>query len=375
FKAEGKETVEQTFNRLQAIVSHLEFMDVEIKQDDLNQNDLYNHLKVYEPEVQKKSESNSQNMAFFSSAKNSSGNGEVNTASIPNASTQVSHASANVAPASISLDTACAYIASQSNGSHIKYEDINQIDEDDIEEMDIKWNTALLSMRVDRYWMKTGKKISIQGSVGPPGAKKRVEEKTTDKEENHALVVDEEAPTEFSLMAKSSTDNEVFDNSLCSKAYKKNTDSLNSKIIELSEKLGDTKNMLYHYKLETLKKEKEGLDSKLTGFKSASKDLDNLLESQRSDKNKEGPSPIVESNLNDLQNNSSSVSEIGESNGSILSKPEIKFVKATNSPTVVKTNKDETVRKTFVKYAEMCRKNSKMSNVRGNQRNWNNLKS
>nr|GEY42385.1 hypothetical protein [Tanacetum cinerariifolium] len=38
FKAEGKETLEQTFNRLQATVSHLEFMDVEIEQDDLNQN-------------------------------------------------------------------------------------------------------------------------------------------------------------------------------------------------------------------------------------------------------------------------------------------------------------------------------------------------
>nr|GFA42982.1 ribonuclease H-like domain-containing protein [Tanacetum cinerariifolium] len=37
FKAEGKETLEQTFNRLQAIVSHLEFIDVEIKQDDMNQ--------------------------------------------------------------------------------------------------------------------------------------------------------------------------------------------------------------------------------------------------------------------------------------------------------------------------------------------------
>nr|GEW83590.1 hypothetical protein [Tanacetum cinerariifolium] len=37
FKAKGKETLEQTFNRLQAIVSHLEFMDVEIEQDDLNQ--------------------------------------------------------------------------------------------------------------------------------------------------------------------------------------------------------------------------------------------------------------------------------------------------------------------------------------------------
>nr|GFB79694.1 hypothetical protein [Tanacetum cinerariifolium] len=101
FKAEGTETLEQTFNSLQAIVSHLEFMDVEIEQDDLNQkfltslapewpmytivwrnrsdldtmslDDQYNHLKVYEPEVQKKSESNSQSMAFISSAKNSSG--------------------------------------------------------------------------------------------------------------------------------------------------------------------------------------------------------------------------------------------------------------------------------------------------------------
>nr|GFC78183.1 hypothetical protein [Tanacetum cinerariifolium] len=41
--------------------------------------------------------------------------------------------------------------------------DINQIDEDDIEEMDIKLNMALLSMRADIYWKRTGKKITIQG--------------------------------------------------------------------------------------------------------------------------------------------------------------------------------------------------------------------
>nr|GFA47557.1 hypothetical protein [Tanacetum cinerariifolium] len=35
---------------------------------------------------------------------------------------------------------------------------------DDMEEMDIKWNMALLSMRADKFWKKTGKKISIQGS-------------------------------------------------------------------------------------------------------------------------------------------------------------------------------------------------------------------
>nr|GFA62656.1 ribonuclease H-like domain-containing protein [Tanacetum cinerariifolium] len=61
-------------------------------------------------------------------------------------------------------DTACAYIASQSSGSQIKFEDINQIDEDDIEEIDIKWNMALLSMRANKFWKRTGKKISIQGS-------------------------------------------------------------------------------------------------------------------------------------------------------------------------------------------------------------------
>ncbi|GKD65053.1 hypothetical protein Tco_1307161 [Tanacetum coccineum] len=37
FKAEGSKILEQTFNRLQAIVSHLEFMGVLIEKDDLNQ--------------------------------------------------------------------------------------------------------------------------------------------------------------------------------------------------------------------------------------------------------------------------------------------------------------------------------------------------
>nr|GFA17450.1 hypothetical protein [Tanacetum cinerariifolium] len=171
FKAEGKDTEEQTFNRLQAIVSHLEFMGVEIEQDGLNQkfltsltpewlmytivwrnrsdfdtmslDDLYNHLKVYEPEVQKKSESNSHNMAFISSAKTNSGKEKGNTASFSTGSTQVSPASADVATASFSHDT---------------------IDKDDNKEMDIKWNMALLSMRADRFWKKTRKKITIQGT-------------------------------------------------------------------------------------------------------------------------------------------------------------------------------------------------------------------
>nr|GFC51914.1 hypothetical protein [Tanacetum cinerariifolium] len=105
---------------------------------------------------------------------------------------------------------------------------------------------------------------------------------------------------------------------------------------------------------------------------SGSKDLNTLLGSKRSDKNKEGlgysvvppspaqvysppkrdmswtglpefaddtitdycrPSPSIESNSSDLQNSDTSVYENGESSKSIMSKPMIKFMKAADSPT------------------------------------------
>nr|GFB71623.1 hypothetical protein [Tanacetum cinerariifolium] len=59
---------------------------------------------------------NTQNMAFISSTKHSRGNDEVNTASVYTTSSNVPTASANVTTVSISQETACAYIASQSGG-------------------------------------------------------------------------------------------------------------------------------------------------------------------------------------------------------------------------------------------------------------------
>nr|GEX70299.1 reverse transcriptase domain-containing protein [Tanacetum cinerariifolium] len=459
--------------------------------DTMSLDDLYNHLKVYESKVQKKSKSNSQNKAFISSAKHSSGNEEVNIASVSTDSTNVSTASANIRVASISQDTACAYIASQSSGSQIKFEDINQIDEDDMEEMKFKWNMALLSMRADRLWKKTGKKISIQGTdvagfdklkvkcfnchkMGhfarecraprsqdrkrrdnykqgskveeyAPKALMAIDEVGWDwsymanDKENHALVADEEDPTEFALMAKTSAESKVFDNSLCSKACKKNTDSLNSKITNLDDKLGDAKNMIYHYKLglaqikarlvehrnqevkycekirvlefktesranciktltkdlELLKKEKGKLETKLTSFQTASKDLDSLLKSQRLDKNKEGlgysaipplpaqvysppkkdlswtgllkfaddtvtnysrPAPNIESSLYDAQNRNPSVTVTKASPSTISPKSFIKFVKATDRSTETKTAKVETAKPT-VKYVAVSHNN------------------
>nr|GEZ07767.1 ubiquitin hydrolase [Tanacetum cinerariifolium] len=166
--------------------------------------------------------------------------------------------------------------------------------------------------------------------------------------------------------------------------------------------------------LETLKEEKDVVDGKLARLLKSSKDLESLIESQRSDKVNEGvgynvvpppaadlylspkkdlswtglpefaddtvtdysrPSPTIESTSEDGQNRNSSAFENGEPIDSILSKPAVKFVKAVDRPAErPTTNKAETVKKPTVKYAEKYRRPSKKPTVRGNQRNWNNLK-
>nr|GFA45640.1 hypothetical protein [Tanacetum cinerariifolium] len=87
------------------------------------------------------------------------------------------------------------------------------------------------------------------------------------------------------------------------------------------------------------------------------------------------PSPAIESTSDNAQNKNPSVIETGASPSTISPKPFIKFVKANNSLTKSKTDKVETAKKPHVKYAEQYRKPTKKPNVRGNQRNWNNLKS
>nr|GEW43570.1 ubiquitin hydrolase [Tanacetum cinerariifolium] len=88
------------------------------------------------------------------------------------------------------------------------------------------------------------------------------------------------------------------------------------------------------------------------------------------------PSPAIESTSDDLQKKITSVTKTGASDSTILSKPAIKFVKAIDrAPERPKTDKGETVKKHAIKYVELYRKPSKKSTVRGNQRNWNNLKS
>nr|GEX36590.1 hypothetical protein [Tanacetum cinerariifolium] len=81
-----------------------------------------------------------------------------------NTSYEVSTASTQVSTANLSEATVYAFLASQLNGSHLLYEDLVQTHEDDLEEMDLKWQLELLSMRTQRFFQKTGRKITINGN-------------------------------------------------------------------------------------------------------------------------------------------------------------------------------------------------------------------
>ncbi|GJR47890.1 ribonuclease H-like domain-containing protein [Tanacetum coccineum] len=158
----SKESLDSIFNRLQKIVTQLVILGENISQEDLNLKFLRSlpsewNSQIIEQEVNRtansSSSSSSQNMAFVSSP---SSTNEVNTAyGVSTANTQVSPASTQVSTAST--------------------QDLEQIHKDDIEEMDLKWQLALMSMRKRRFFKKTGRKITINGSDTAGYDKSKVE--------------------------------------------------------------------------------------------------------------------------------------------------------------------------------------------------------
>ncbi|GJU82071.1 ribonuclease H-like domain-containing protein [Tanacetum coccineum] len=124
--------------------------------DTMSMDDLYNNLKVYEPEVKGMSSSSSstQNMTFVSSSNNntSSTNEAVNTAhGVSTASTHVN--AANFTNIDNLSDT-------------VIY---------DMEEMDLRWQMAMLTMRARRFLKNIGRMLTVNGNETISFDKSKVE--------------------------------------------------------------------------------------------------------------------------------------------------------------------------------------------------------
>nr|GEV68659.1 uncharacterized mitochondrial protein AtMg00810-like [Tanacetum cinerariifolium] len=228
--------------------------------DTLSMDDLYNNLKVYEAEIKGQSSSspNSQSVALVSSDNTGNTNEAVNT----------------------------AYNVSAAN--------LLQIDTDDLEEMDLKWQVECYNCHKRGHFTREYRAPRSQGNRNRDNTKRVVLVETP----ANALVVTngmcydwryqaEEGPTNFALMAFSSSGSSSSDT-------------------ELEESL----------------KEKDDLKLKLEKFETSFRNLTNLINSQLSSKDKTGIGYDSQLNERDLNNKSdvfesasnSSVNESEENN-------------------------------------------------------------
>nr|GEV05977.1 reverse transcriptase domain-containing protein [Tanacetum cinerariifolium] len=133
-------------------------------------NHLFYSLMIYEAEVKSSSSTSTstQNIDFMSSQNTDSTNDQVSAVA------SVSAASARIPvsglPSVDTLSNAVIYLffASQSNSPQLDNHDLRQIDTDDLEEMDLKWKMAMLTMRARRFLQRTGKNLgaNVPTSMG-----------------------------------------------------------------------------------------------------------------------------------------------------------------------------------------------------------------
>ncbi|GJX06834.1 hypothetical protein Tco_0194766 [Tanacetum coccineum] len=129
--------------------------------DTLSLDDIYNNLKIYELEVKGTSSSstNTQNVAFVSSNNTNSTNGAVTT--VHGATTASTQATAINSTTIDNLSDAviCSFFASQPNSPQLDNED-----PDDLKEIDLRWQMAMLTMRIMRFLKNTRRKFSVNGT-------------------------------------------------------------------------------------------------------------------------------------------------------------------------------------------------------------------
>ncbi|GJU57779.1 putative ribonuclease H-like domain-containing protein [Tanacetum coccineum] len=349
FSASSAESLDSIFNRLHKIVSRLAILGVVIAQEDLNLkilnslppewnthvvvwmnkaeietmsiDDLYNNFKIVEQSIKK----------------------YVGASSVSTVNPNVNTASPQVSTASFSDNDVYAFMVENPNGSNLLQQDLEQIHEDDLEAIDLKWQLSLLSMRAKRYYQRTGKKIFINANDTDGYDKSNVEcfnchkmghfarecrasrnkegqfrnQDNTRKQGNNedtsskamlaidgvgfdwSDMVEEQVQTNMALMAFS--DSELNQTEFTAATYKRGLATVEELItyrkneVLFSEEVAvlkrevackDYKINVLKSEFEKVKQDKESIEFKINKFDKASKDLDKLLGSQIIDKSK-----------------------------------------------------------------------------------------
>nr|GEX42851.1 putative reverse transcriptase domain-containing protein [Tanacetum cinerariifolium] len=223
-----------------------------------------------------------------------------------------------------------SFFSSQSNSLQLGNDELKQIYADDLEEMELKWKMAMLTMRAQRFLQKTGRNLRANGitsimfdmlkydGVGSYDWSFQAEEEPT----NYALMT-------FTSSSSSSFDNEVASCSkYCTKAYatlQSNYDKLTNdlrksqfdvlsyktglesvearllvyqqnetiyeediKLLKLDAELRENALVVLRKKFEKAEQQRDELRLKLKKFQTSSNNLSQLLASQTNDKTRLG---------------------------------------------------------------------------------------
>ncbi|GJW01042.1 ribonuclease H-like domain-containing protein [Tanacetum coccineum] len=139
FAVSSTEVIEQTYERLQKLISQLEMP-----------------MRSMGHSI-----TNSHNVAFLSSSSTNSATRAVNTAQGINTASTQGAADSSTTVENLSDAVIYSFFASQPSIPQLDNEDLQQIHPDDLEEIDLRWNIAMLTMRARRFLKNTGRKLDM----------------------------------------------------------------------------------------------------------------------------------------------------------------------------------------------------------------------
>ncbi|GKB16481.1 putative ribonuclease H-like domain-containing protein [Tanacetum coccineum] len=310
----NSEELHKGYDRFQSLPSQLEIHGAGV--DNLSFDDLYNNLRVFENDVKGStaSSSNTKNVAFV--FENTSSTNDVS----------IAYSVSNTSGYNSQYEQTSSYflLANQSSCPQLDHEDLEQLDEFDLEEMDLKWQVAMISMRMKKFYKKTGhfaRECRTKGNQDRRrrdawnyGNKDKENGRRSGKQEDFKALATidgkgvnwtshSEEEEDYALMAcnSSGSDTEVTScSNECKESYAKlkklydaQREQLSDASIEIkayTQDLDDKTNVLtYHKKLlAEAQKEKEDLKAKVEKWHNSSKNLGKLLNTQMSANDKFG---------------------------------------------------------------------------------------
>ncbi|GJS54074.1 putative ribonuclease H-like domain-containing protein [Tanacetum coccineum] len=166
----SSETLNQTFDRLQKLVSQLEILGETLSQEDVNQKLLRSlspewntHAIVWrnKPELETMSMDDLYNNLNYM---NQNTNEAVNTTHGVSAASTQANAGNPINVDNLSDVVIFTLFASQPSSPQLLNEDLQQLYPDDLEEMNLRWQMAMLTIRARRFLKNTGRKVNINGN-------------------------------------------------------------------------------------------------------------------------------------------------------------------------------------------------------------------